>query len=107
MEWNNSHKNPPEVGQKVYYFGPNIGLWIGEYSYVEGRSFKPFWHDENNNKVFDDKEIALCPHVFSCADGLGICDACDAPHWLPYDENRAKSWVPIIPKEYTKGIYDD
>lgn len=29
MEWNNSHKNPPQSGEKVYYFGPNIGIGIG------------------------------------------------------------------------------
>ena len=46
MEWNNSHKNPPQSGQKVYYFGPNIGLWIGHYSYEDERSFTPYYYDE-------------------------------------------------------------
>ena len=105
MEWNNSHKNPPESGQKVYYFGPNIGLWIGHYSYEDERSFTPYYYDENGVKVYEEKVVELCPHVFTNVD-TGVCDACDAPYWLPYDEERAKSWCPIVPKEYTKGIYD-
>lgn len=104
IEWNKTHKNPPKVGEKVYYFGPNIGLFIGTYSYNE-YSFKPYYIDDNNVKVYDDKEIELCPHIFTNA-GSGVCDGCDAPYWLPYDEEKAKSWCPIIPKEYTKDLYD-
>jgi hypothetical protein len=93
MEWNNSHKNPPENNQKVYYFGPNIGIGIGHYNYKEGRV------------LHLNREIELCPHVFTNVN-WGVVDACDAPFWLPYDEERAKSWCPIIPEEYTKGLYD-
>jgi len=103
MEWFNSHKNPPEVGQKVYYFGPNIGLFIGHYSYEE-RSFETYSYNEYNQKVVD-KVLSACPHVFTNM-SFGVVDACDAPFWLPYDEERAKSWCPIIPEEYTKGLYD-
>ena len=105
MEWFNSHKNPPEVGQKVYYFGPNIGIGIGHYSY-EQRTMVPYTYDENNEKVYSKKEITLCPHVFTNQGKPWTCDACDAPFWYPYDEERAKSWCPIIPEEYTKGLYD-
>ena len=107
MEWNNSHKNPPTIGQKVYYFGPNIGLWIGHYSYEE-RSFRPYYYNENRVKVYEDKVIELCPHLFTNTNDIywGIVDACDAPYWLAYDEERAKSWCPIIPKKYTQGLYD-
>ena len=104
MEWNNSHKNPPKVGQKVYYFGPNIGIGIGHYSYEEGRSFDPYYYDEGG-KVYEDKSIELCPHIFENV-SFGMVDACDAPYWLPYDEERAKSWCPIIPKHYTEGLYE-
>jgi hypothetical protein len=89
MEWNDSHKNPPEVGQKIYYFGPNIGIGIGHYTYED--------------RKFDN--IELCPHVFTNT-GWGVVDACDAPFWYPYDEERSKSWCPIIPEEYTKGLYE-
>ena len=104
MEWNNSHKHPPEVGQKVYYFGPNIGIGIGHYSYEEGRSFDPYYCDEGG-KVYEDKSIELCPHIFENV-SFGVVDACDAPYWLPYDEERAKSWCPIIPEKYTKDLYE-
>ena len=105
MEWNNSHNNPPEVGQKVYYFGPNIGLWIGHYSYHEGRKIESYYYDENNSPVVD-KTIDVCPHVFTNHHNGGVCDACDAPFWLPYNEEKAKGWCPIIPEQYTRGLYD-
>lgn len=95
MEWNNSHKNPPEVGQKVYYFGTNIGIGIGHYSLDEKRMIRTMG-----------REVTLCPHIFTNVN-WGVVDACDAPYWLPYDEDRAKSWCPIIPKHYTKGLYDE
>ena len=105
MEWNNSHKNPPEVGQKIYYFGPNIGIGVGHYSFVESRSFNPYYYDQNGVKVYEEKKINLCPHIFTNVN-WGIVDACDAPFWFPYDEERAKSWCPIIPEKYTKDLYD-
>ena len=105
MEWNNSHKNPPVEGQKIYYFGPQIGIGIGHYNYIENRVIHPYYYDENGVKVYEEKSIELCPHIFTNIDS-GMCDACDAPFWLPYDEERAKGWCPIIPTEYTKGLYD-
>jgi hypothetical protein len=104
MEWNSSHNNPPAVGQKVYYFGPNIGIGIGHYSYEE-RTMIPYTYNDKNEKEYTDKAIKLCPHVFTNV-SFGVVDACDAPLWLPYDEDRAKSWCPIIPEQYTKGLYD-
>ena len=103
MEWNNSHKNPPQQGQKVYYFGPNIGLFIGHYHY-EDRSVYSYYYDDDGNKV-QGKHMELCPHVFTNI-SFGTCDACDAPFWLPYDEEKAKSWCPIIPEQYTQDLYD-
>lgn len=96
MEWNDSHKNPPELNQKIYYFGPNIGIGIGTYGYEE-RTIK---------SEFGNPDIQLCPHIFMNLN-WGIVDACDAPYWLPYDEKKAQSWCPIIPKEFTKGLYDE
>ena len=104
MEWNNSHKNPPKQGQKVYYFGPHIGIGIGHYAYEEGRHFYPYFY-EHSMKLYEDKKVELCPHTFKNVD-FGFVDACDAPFWLPYDEERAKGWCPIIPTEYVKGLYD-
>lgn len=96
MDWNDSHKNPPNAGQEVYYFGPNIGIGIGTY-HREERTL----HLEKS-----DHKVTLCPHVFT-NNNWGVVDACDAPYWLPYDSERAKSWAPIVPKKYTKDLYDD
>jgi len=104
MEWNNSHNNPPEVGQKVYYFGPNIGIGIGHYSYHPDRKIETYHYNENNEKIVD-KEIEVCPHVFTNV-RFGVVDACDAPFWYHYDEEDAECWSPIIPEQYTKGLYD-
>lgn len=93
MEWNNSHKNPPSPGQKVYYFGPNIGIGIGHYRYEE----------QTIKGEFGNPDIELCPHIFENV-SFGVVDACDAPHWLPYDEERAKSWAPIPPAGYMREI---
>ena len=94
MEWNNSHKNPPEQGQKIYYFGPNIGIGIGHYSY-----------DADQHIMTNKGRVDLCPHLFKNI-VFGLVDACDAPFWIPYDEQRAKSWCPIIPEKYTQGLYE-
>lgn len=97
MIWRNVHKDPPQIEQRVYYFGPNIGLWVGTYNY-EPRSI--FIHGGN--------PIELCPHTFSCDDGFGYCDGDDAPYWMEYDAHReSEGWRPIVPKEYTKDLYLD
>lgn len=105
--WRSSHNDPPAAGQRVYYFGENIGLWVGVYSYEEGE-FYPYSYDENDNKVYDKEPIKLCPHVFRCDDGFGNVDACDAPYWQPYDaERESKGYRPLPPREYLKGLFDD
>jgi hypothetical protein len=84
MEWRLVHSDPPEDGQKVYYFGPNIGLWVGTYAYTPDRKVE---------------EFSLCPHVFK-SEG-GVCDACDAPQWAEFNpEREAKGWRPLMPQEY-------
>ena len=96
MKWNDSHKNPPKTGDIVYYFGKNIGLWVGTYKYIE-----------NGITQSDGKYIELCPHLFYPLNSIGVCDACDAPFWLPYEpEHESKGWRPIIPEIYTKDLYE-
>ncbi len=104
--WRNSHKDSPAMGQEVYYFGPNIGIGIGRYSYEENRSFRPYSYDEAGVKVYDDKEIELCPHIFT-NNKWGVVDACDAPRWQPYNPERAKSWSPMPPVGYIRQIVHD
>lgn len=98
MQWLDSHKKPPDPeGQKVYYFGRHIGLWVGYYKFQLNGI-----HKDNGDYV------ELCPHLFRPLDGGGLVDACDAPYWMPYDESReASGWRPIVPKQYTKDLYDD
>lgn len=97
MEWHDSHKKPPFPGQKVYYFGKNIGLWVGTYKY------EPNGIHKNNGDY-----VELCPHLFFPLDNFGVVDACDAPYWLPYEEERELSgWRPIIPENFTKDLYDE
>lgn len=95
MQWNNSHKNPPQSGQIVYYFGPNIGIWVGTYTY------------KINGITKDNGEfVELCPHLFSPLNSFGVVDACDAPYWLEYDAKReSEGWRPIIPESYTRDLY--
>lgn len=95
-DWRNSHTNPPEEGQRVYYFGKNIGLWVGTYKY-----------QPQTIQIGDVKNIKLCPHVFHCDDEWGTVDADDAPYWQPYDADReSKGWRPLPPKKYLQGLYD-
>lgn len=94
--WRNSHKDPPAVGQEVYYFGPNIGIGIGHYKYEEQRIVG----------TKGNKDIELCPHIFT-NNHWGVVDACDAPHWQPYDPESAKSWVPMPPVGYMREIVSD
>jgi len=93
VNWRNSHTDPPTSGQKVYYFGQNIGLWVGTYE-----------HEPRTIKLDCDK-FDLCPHIFYCDDGWGNVDACDAPYWQPYDaERESKGWRPLPPREYLTGL---
>jgi hypothetical protein len=83
MIWRKVNSDPPQVGQKVYYFGPHIGLWVGTYK------FEP-------QTVHN---VVLCPHILF-GDG-GVVDGDDAPFWMEFDEAReAKGWRPLMPKEF-------
>lgn len=75
--WRHALKELPEDGQQVYYFGPDIGLWVGHYKYSP-----------------DDM---VSPHLFLNMN-WGVVDRMDAPYWMPYDAERAKSWCPLPPE---------
>lgn len=94
-EWREVHSDPPEQGQKIWYFGPNIGLHIGHYEYRENGIKRP-----------DGTEIPLCPHLIKNV-RFGLVDGCDAPHWIPYDAEMAEHWVPLPPRQYLRGLFDE
>ena len=71
----------PINGQKVYYFGPDIGVWRGRYEI--------HWDD------------VVSPHILICEESPGIVDRMDAPWWMPY-EGQSKPVRPTTdyPKDY-------
>jgi hypothetical protein len=64
----------PINGQKVWYAGPDIGVWRGVYRFTPEDSF--------------------CQHHL-LGDG-GFCDRMDAPWWMP-DEGQEKPSPPESP----------
>jgi hypothetical protein len=98
MEWLSYFgRRRPINGQKIFYYGPNIGVWRGTYSLD--------WSDP------------YCPHRMICGErnqetdevlsehGLDkmtmMVDRMDAPWWMP-DEGQEKPAPPSepYPKDY-------
>lgn len=72
----------PINGQKVYYFGPHIGVWQGRYE---------IHHDD-----------LVSPHILVCEETFGFVDRNDAPWWMPYG-GQPKPLRPTTdyPKDYS------
>jgi hypothetical protein len=88
----------PEEGQKVYYFGHPVGLNIGTFDpRVQTKALAE--NDAGEEVVVDlpAEVIAMINHNKFINAAWGVCDADDAPWWMPYDEEKAKYWVPIPP----------
>lgn len=66
--WNHAMEKLPEHGQKVWYYGPLIGVWSGHYE------FQP-----------DDP---VSPHLFFCGSQPGVVDRMDAPYWMPISDEK-------------------
>lgn len=66
--WNHAMEKLPEHGQKVWYYGPMIGVWSGHYE------FQP-----------DDP---VSPHLFFCGSEPGLVDRMDAPYWMPISDEK-------------------
>lgn len=64
----------PKEGQEIYYFCNFLGIFKGEYQYIE-RSY-------GNSHKFISKH--------------GILDADDVSHWMPYDDSL-KDVIPLPP----------
>lgn len=88
----------PAPGQEVYYFGPDIGLHIGRFDPTV--ETKCWVMNEAGEEVLEDmpeRVINAINHNKFINNDWGVCDADDAPWWMPYDAVRAKSWVPLPP----------
>jgi hypothetical protein len=86
----------PINGQRIYYYGENIGVWRGRY--------KIDWNDPVS------PHLILCEEETSLPDGLldavqiiagepkvtGVVDNMDAPWWQPY-EGQQKPLPPNKP----------
>lgn len=96
--WIRCRDRLPEEGQIVYYFGPQLGIHIGRFDpTVETKGW-------TTNEAGEDELVDLPERVINAINhnkfknlDWGVCDADDAPWWMPYDAERAKSWVPLPP----------
>lgn len=96
--WIRCRNQLPVAGQIVYYFGPMLGIHIGTFDpTIETQCWV---ENENGESVLEDMPERVINSInhnkFKNLD-WGVCDADDAPWWMPYDAERAKSWVPLPP----------
>jgi hypothetical protein len=88
----------PEEGQIVYYFGHPVGLHIGRFDpTVETKGLTMNEAGEEVIVDLPDDVVNAINHNKFINNDWGVCDADDAPWWMPYDAERAKSWVPLPP----------
>ena len=82
MDWISFFERQPEDGDKIWYYGPYIGVWRGEYHYVPN---DPISHHNI--------------HSTECA---GFCDRMDAPWWMPDDGKTKRPSIPekAYPEDY-------
>ena len=97
----------PINGQRIYYYGENIGVWRGRYKI------------DRNDPV--SHHLILCEEETSLSEGLleaveiiageskvtGVVDRMDAPWWMPY-EGQPKPERPAYdyPDDYPHYDYD-
>ena len=67
----------PEDGQKIWYYGEWIGVWLGEYSYTPNDPYSP--------------------HIIYCSTVYGFVDRMDAPWYMVYEENDERPQRPQNP----------
>jgi hypothetical protein len=88
----------PEDGQIVYYFGHPVGLHVGVFdSTVQTKGYAVNEAGEEILEDLPEHVVRAINHNKFINRAWGVCDADDAPWWMPYDEERAKSWAPLPP----------
>jgi hypothetical protein len=94
MEWISFFEKQPEHGQKIYYYGQYIGVWMGHYEYSPDDRFSP--HLIICEQKDPETEQALLAYGL---EGVTMTvDRMDAPWWMPYEKNMN---IPMKPtKEY-------
>lgn len=105
QQWIRCSDQLPEAGQVVYYFGPALGIHIGRFDPTV--ETKGWVENEAGESVLEDlpaRVVAAINHNKFINNHWGVCDADDAPWWMPYDEKRAKSWCPLPPAGYMRDI---
>ena len=79
----------PINGQRVWYYGPHIGVWRGKFEIdksEEGRAMA--------------RKFGVPTDLFVCDEALGWVDSDDAPYWMPYEEGSER---PEKPQEVDSG----
>lgn len=105
--WIHASQKLPEAGQEVYYFGPPIGLHIGKFDPTI--ETKGWVENEAGESVLEDlpaRVVNAINHNKFRNNDWGVVDTDDAPWWMPYDAERAKSWCPL-PPDYVYEDLDD
>lgn len=100
--WAHVSQRLPEKGQEVYYFGAVIGLHIGQFDPTP--ETKCWVENEAGESVLEDMPptlVAKINHNKFVNNKFGVVDTDDAPWWMLYDAERAKSWCPLPPDYQT------
>jgi hypothetical protein len=74
VNWISFFDRQPEDGQKIWYYGKYIGVWVGIYHYSP------------NDPV--------SPHIIVCDEAPGVVDRMDAPWWMSYRPNKPATDYP-------------
>lgn len=102
MQWISFHgPRKPINGQKIYYYGENIGVWKGRYKIDRDDPVSP-------HLILCEEETSLPNDILEAVEILagepkitGVVDNMDAPWWMPY-EGQPKPEKPSepYPKDY-------
>ena len=77
-KWVSTNYLIPKDGQKVYYFCESLGIFRGEYHYIDSSYANPNKFSSNH----------------------GVLDADDVSYWMPYD-HAFRDMIPL-PPDYNK-----
>jgi hypothetical protein len=96
--WVHASQRLPEPEQTVYYFGSMIGLYVGRFDpTVETQCWVQNEAGEDVLEAMPPDIAAKINHNKFRNNNWGVVDTDDAPWWMLYDAERAKSWCPLPP----------